>query len=301
MIGATLKYIREKKDFSAKEVAWNIVSSAQLSRIENKNQMPAIDSFIKLLYRLNVSFDEFCLLSDNEHAKARVETKNYIEVILRVKNKQQLETAIAKMNNYYKIYGDPYFNHMRCLLKATLVLSKTKYNYSEALDALRPISDYLSSVETWFTYEIDLFTNCIYLYPLEKAIKIGDEALKNIKENYPLEEADVPTSKLLLNLAIYSLSNEAYYSHAHHYANTVLSLPRSKNILYYPLLAKFVNQVAYYKLKSTKYDEVYLVSLLNVLKLMEFDDLHEEFVNFLITHGIVLDNNLIASNTSKKQ
>jgi len=288
MIGDTLKYIREKKDFSAKEVAWNIVSSAQLSRIENKNQIPATDNFIKLLYRLNISFEEFCLLSDNEHAKVRAETKSYIEGVLRIKNKQQLETALVKMSNYYTTYGDPYFNHMRCLLKAALILSKTKYDYSKTLDALRPISDYLSSVETWFAYEIDLFSNCIYLYPLEKAIKIGDDVLKSIRRNYSIEEAHEPISKLLLNLAIYSLSDEAYYSHAHSYANTVLSLPQSKNILYYPLLAQFVNQVAYFKLKSNEYDEDYLVSLLNIFKLMNFNDLYEEFVNFLTTHGVTL-------------
>ena len=288
MIGNTLKYIREKKNFSAKEIAWNIVSSAQLSRIENKNQIPATDSFIKMLYRLNVSFEEFCLLSNNEHVKVRIETKKNMDVILRIKNRQQIETSIDKMKNYYKIYGDPYFNHMRCLLKATLILIKTKNDYSKTLTALIPISDYLSSVETWLEYEIDLFSNCIYLYPLEKAVKIGDDSLKNIKKIYPLDKADEPTSKLLLNLAIYSLSDEAYYAHAHRYADTVLTLPRSKNILYYPLLAKLVKQVAYHKLKSSKYDEDYLASLLSVLKLMEFDDTYEEFASLLVLHDVKL-------------
>ena len=182
MIGTTLKYIREKKDFSAKEVAWNIVSSAQLSRIENKNQIPAADSFIKLLYRLNVSFEEFCLLSNNEHVKVRIETKKNMELLLRIKNKQQIEPAIKKMKNYYKIYGDPYFIHMCCLLKAAIILIDTKYDYSKTLTALIPISDYLSSVETWLEYEIDLFSSCIYLYPLEKAVKIGEDSLKILKK-----------------------------------------------------------------------------------------------------------------------
>jgi len=288
MIGTTLKYIREKKDFSAKEIAWNIVSSAQLSRIENKNQIPAADSFIKLLYRLNVSFEEFCLLSNNEHVKVRIETKKNMDVILRIKKREQIELSISKMKNYYKIYGDPYFNHMRCLLKATLILIKTKNDYSKTLTALIPISDYLSSIETWLEYEIDLFSNCIYLYPLEKAVKIGDDTLKNINKIYPLDKADEPTSKLLLNLAIYSFSDEAYYSHALRYADTVLSLPRSKNILYYPLLAKLIKQVAYYKLKSNKYDEVYLSKLLSVLKLMEFYDIYEEFASLLVLHDIKL-------------
>lgn len=289
MIGDTLKYIRERKGFSARMVAWKNLSPSQLSRVETKEQMLATDAFIKILYRLNVSFEEFFLLSDHDHVKARIETKNDLSNILRKKNPQQMKHAIIKMNHYYDKYADPYFEHASCLLKATQVLSETNYDYNATLEVLKPISDYLSSVETWFEYEISLFTNCVYLYPIEKTIKLGDDALEKIKENYMLLKNEELTRSLLVNLAIYALSDEKYYSHAHNYISKVFSLPQSVNMLYSSILAKIINQVICHKLDNGEYDEVYLVNLLNGLKMMKFDDVYKEFVSFLIKHDIKID------------
>ena len=289
LIGVTLKNIRSKKGFSAKEIAWQTISPAQLSRVENRNQVPATDSFIKLLHRLNISFEEFFLLSEEEHARVRIETKNEIADIMRTKNKKRLKATIKKMSDYYKTYHDPYFNHMECILKAALILSETKYDYNKVSDVVKPIRDYLSSIETWFAYEISLFTNCMYLYSVEESVKIGNKILKNIKKNYALLKDVEFTSSLLLNLAIYSLSDKAYYSDAHRFANMLLSLPQTTNFLYNSLLAKFVIQIAYYKLNNPEYDETYLTNLLSILKLMKFEDIYQDLINFLVSHSITLE------------
>jgi len=290
MIGKTLKYIREQKNFTATEVTQDILTPSQFSRIENKNQTPAADSFIKLLYRINVSFDEFILLSNDNHAKARIETKNYIANVLRKKNPQQLKSAMAKMDNYYAMYNDFYFNHMSCLLKATLIFSEEGSNFNAMHSALTPISEYLSNRETWFEYEIALFTNCLYLYPLEKAMTLGEEVLNKLKKNYALLKSDEITRGLLVNMAIYALSDAKYYHNAHIYSNAVFSLPQSTNLLYITLLAKIVNQVSCYKLDNGEYDESYLISLINCFKTMRFDDLYKQAIDFITKHDITIDN-----------
>jgi len=289
-IGETLKYIREEKDFSAAAIAKDIISKAQLSRIEKEGQTPNAESFIKLLYRLNVSFEEFCLLSDDDYLKIRTETREKIADVLRKKNPKQLKQAIKQMDTYYDKYKDSYFNHMSCVTRATLILGDSNYDYSKALDALKPVSDYLLSVDIWFDYEIALFINCIYLYPLEEAIVIGNKALEKFKNNYILIKNDNDLARsLLLNLASYALSDEKYYHHAHGYSSAALSLPQSTHFLYSPLLAKIVNQVACYKLKNIEYDEVYLTNLINGFKLMKFDDLHKQCVDFITKHGITIN------------
>ena len=289
MIGETLKYIREEKKIPANSIAVDILSTAQLSRIENQNQTPNAESFIRLLHRLNVSFSEFCLLSNDDYIKVRTETREGIADILRKKNPKQLKQTIKKMHVYYDKYKDAYFNHMSCVTKATLILGESNYDYNEALKELKPVSDYLSSVDIWFDYEIRLFINCLYLYPLEEAIAIGNAALEKIKKNYMLlKNDDQMTRALLLNLASYALSDEKYYHYAHGYSSAALSLPQSTHLLYNSLLVKIVNQVACFKLENGEYDEVYLTNLINGFKLMKFDDFYNQCVDFINKHGITL-------------
>jgi len=291
-IGKTLKYIREKKNFSITATAKDIISPSQLSRVEKYGQIPNTDSFIKLLSRLNVSFEEFCRLSNDGYLKAQATTRNEVFDILRKKNQQQLKMAISKMDAYYDKYNDSYFNHMSCIIKATLILCESNYDYSKVLDVLKPVSEYLLSIHSWFDYETVLFANCVYLYSLEEAITIGNSALDKIKNNfYILVKNDNDLARtLLLNLATYALSDEKYYHYAHSYSSAALSFPQSTDFSYNSLLAKIVNQVACYKLGNIEYDEIYLANLVNGFKLMKFDDLYKQCVDFIIKHGITINN-----------
>lgn len=289
MIGQTLKHIREKKGFSARAIAQKTITPTQLSRIENRGQIPGVDSFIKLLYSLNVSFEEFCLLTEDSHAKARVKTKSNTANVLRKRNSREMKETIKELEAYYNEFDDAYFIHISCIVKAKLALSESNYDYSVTLDILKPVSDYLLFVETWFEYEISLFINCIYLFPLEKAITLGDNALDKIKKNYILLKNEELTRSLLVNLATYALSEKKYHSHAHDYITKALSLPQSTHILYNSLLAKIIYQATCYKLGNGDYDEAYLTDLLLGLKLMKFDDAYNEFVNFLSQHDIVIE------------
>lgn len=289
-IGETLRYIREEKNLSANSIAKDILSSAQLSRIEKQNQIPNADSFIKMLYRLNVTFEEFCLLSNDEYIKVRTKTRNDVFEVLRKRKPQELKRMINSMDDHYHEYNDPYFNHLSCMIKATLILGESNYDFSKALDVLKPISNYLSSVEAWFDYETALFTNCLYLYPLEEAIAIGNTALEKIKNNYTLiKDNEKMAHGLLVNLASYSLTDEKYYHYAHAYSSAALSLPQSMDFLYNSLLAKIVNQVACYKLGNIEYDETYLANLINSFKLLKFDDLYQQCVDFVTKHGITIN------------
>lgn len=241
------------------------------------------------MYRLNVSFEEFTLISESGHAKARVETKANIATILRKRDSREIKKIIEKMISYYDKFDDIYFIHIACIAKANLALSESNFVFHAALDKLKPVSDYLSSVEIWFDYEISLFINCIYLYPLEKSIKIGEKALEKIKQNNALHNNEDLLTSLLLNLALYALSDEKYHSHAYNYTKQALNLLQSSEILYNSILAKIIHQAICYKLGNSEYDKAYLSDLLNGLKLMKFDNVYDEFANFLDMHDVSFD------------
>jgi Rgg/GadR/MutR family transcriptional activator len=293
VIGEILKDIRILKGFAVTEIAGafsDSVSKSQLARIEGCENIPSIEHFIILLSRLNVSFEEFCRASINNHMKARVETKSELLAILRKKNSSQLKRTITKMDEYYHEYKDPYFHHMSCYVRATLILEESNYDYNEVLVVLRPISVYLASVRNWFEYEIGLFINCIYLYPIEKAIKIGNDALDKIRNTYMLLKDDGELARsMLLNLAIYALEDEKWNHQAYNYILEARALPESTNLLYYSLMIDVVHQVICYKVENGEYDEPHLVNLINSLKLIKLNDLYKQFIEFITKHGITLD------------
>ena len=286
MIGRTLKFIREEKCFSQKYVANAIFSPSQFSKIESDDQNLTAENLIKLLNRLCVTFDEFCLFTEDDHIKARVQSKHYVAELYA--NQSQLQEGIEKMDIYYEKFKDVYFYHISCLLKAMHTLLATNNDYEKARKELAPVADYLASTGNWFYYELSLFTNVLYLYPRKTAISEGKSALKKINEQYErFKDYDI-TRSLLINLAIYSL-DEKQYMQSLEFSCKILAFPPSTNYLYDALLAKIVSQVAYYKLNSVEYDKQYLSSLINNFKFSRLDNIYKQALDFASKHGISLD------------
>jgi len=287
MLGKTIKFLREEKGFSQKYIAKDIFKSSQISKIENDDQKITADNFIKLLYRLSITFDEFCFFTKNKHISARVKTRSYVAELGQNGNPSQLKEGIKKMDEYHEEFKDVYFKHMCCVLKATYILSTTDNDYEKARKELTPITEYLISTENWFYYELALFTNILYLYSPPTAISEGNRVLKKINEHYErFKDYDI-TRSLLINLAIYSL-DEKLYMQSFEFSSKVLALPQSTDHLYDILLAKIVNQVACFRLRSSEYSINYLSNLIDTLKVLSLDAIHKQVLDFVTKHDIRL-------------
>src|SRR5690625_3968964 len=63
--GETFRTIREQKGYTMKQVAEGIVSISFLSKFERGDSEISLSSFIKLLQRVSVTFEEFQFLHEN--------------------------------------------------------------------------------------------------------------------------------------------------------------------------------------------------------------------------------------------
>ncbi|WP_217809029.1 helix-turn-helix domain-containing protein, partial [Enterococcus sp. 7E2_DIV0204] len=63
--GLTIRKIREKKGLTQKKVCFDIVTMSYYSRIERDISDPSITIFLKILSRLNITFDEFMFIHNN--------------------------------------------------------------------------------------------------------------------------------------------------------------------------------------------------------------------------------------------
>jgi len=289
-LGKALKFIREKKGISSKDFAKSMkLSSTKLSKIENGQQMLSADSLIRALSFLNIYYEEFILLLDTEDSfKARVETKNDFERLINQGSAQYAQTMLAKAQENRKAYKDSYFQHIYCILNSQLIFDTT-HDFETTRSALEPIREYLSSIESWFEYEIALFANCYCLFPIEDAIKLGNEALTKMKDYSTSTKYNEISHNLFLGLATYALSDANFYDYAINFADKAFSSAAAKP-MYTALMTHIIKQIAYYKKQSLHYSKSQLVNIIEGLELMGFDEYAHFVLDLLQKHGITLEN-----------
>jgi len=288
-LGEVLKSIRSRKGISAKTFAVSMgISSSQLTKIESDQQTLSAELLIKALSYLNVSFEEFVLLIDTTDSfKARVETKRDLARVSTRRNNQYLQLMINRAEKNYEIYKEPYFQHIYCMLSGLSIFNETN-DYKAARVALEPVSNYFSTVESWYEYELGLFCNCHYLFPLEEAMKLGNEALAKIKDPSTSTNYNEFAHNLFLCLALYALEDPDYCIDAIDFASKALSSQVTKP-LYTSMMVEIIHQIAYYKLQSHEYDSTYFSKLTTGLKLLNFDQFYDRIIVLFKKHGIPLE------------
>jgi len=289
MIGKTLKHLRVDKGFSLRKTSEGILSPSQLSKIENNAQIPSSDKFLHLLSRMNINYDEFCLYSDDAYLKIRNQLNTQIDETLRKNNLFEIKKLINELEDYERKFFDDYFMHMKCILKASYTLLLTNNDYKQARSEIEPVVEYLNSIENWYSYEFLLFNNSLFFFDIDRAISIGDKALKNIKRRYLIFKDDEMTRRLLNNLAIYTLTDKKYYMQSYYYSSTAIGLPKSTKHIYNTIYAKIINQVACYKLDNIEFNPQQLSNLINWFLLINMEDIYKEVRSFVEGHGIKLD------------
>jgi len=289
-IGKILKKIRTKKGVSTTAFMTAMaLSASQLSKIERGEQSVNADFFIKALSYLNVTFEEFGFLFKDSYFKARVETKRDLKnLIIDLQYNHYLKAMMVRVDKHYQDFKEPYFLHIYSMLDSRLILSETGVDFEKARTALKPVKDYLLSVETWFEYEIGLFSNCYYLFPIEETIKIANETLSKMK-NSSLARLEELTRDLFINLALYALEEKDYCTDAIDFASQALNC-QVKDPFYTSLMVRVLKQIAYYKLESPLYSESQLSNLIKGLNLLDFGDLSNDFMILLKKHEIPISN-----------
>lgn len=286
MLGETLRQIREDKDLKMKDVAFNIFSPSQLTRIENGTQIPAADKFFHLLARLNVDFEEFALLSKDESLISRTHSKRETSTLLRSRDRQLIRKQIKKMERFEQQYQESYFTHLKLILKGYEVLY-FEGDVGRARENVSMVMVYLDSVDKWYFYELEIFNMLLPFYTIEKAIELGNLALQNIKLRFQNFKDNELTRKILTNLAHLALQNERLMA-AYDYSSTALGLPMTARHLYDSTVARVINQIVCFKLENGQYDPSSVKALIDCFYLLKMDGTAQRLTEFLKEYGIEL-------------
>lgn len=287
-IGNILRDVRKQKNLVLTDLKIDNLSTSQLSNIENKGSTPAADKFIHILSRLNMKYDEFVYLLEDEYLEAKASLGDKFVEASQAQNEDALVNFIELAHSYSEKYQDFYFNHLKLIAQADLELLKSNNNYNSARIYLIPIQKYLGQIEIWSYYEFSLLSNSLFLYDIDDAIALGNLALKSIEKNYQFYRNKDIASSLLNNLAIYSLDFPQHLSFSLKCSIMSEELGFTSHNVSSTLYAQIIRQLAYYKLKNGKFDIEHLKALLLIFQTLGWKQEYISLCKFVEKHSNIM-------------
>lgn len=288
-IGYILKEIRKEKKITIKELSNTRLSSSQLSNIEKSIHIPSSDKLIHLLSMLNITYDEFSLLIEDDYLICKkILGERFIE-LGNSGNTKELKKIAEDCKNLYIEYNDIYFKHLELQILAAISLHENNFDFTEARIITSPIKNYLGKIENWRQYELSLFNNCLFIFNIDEIIYLEKRSLDAIENNFDINRNKDLMCILLNNLASYVLDYKEYYNRSLKYTSLCEELASFSQNTTQIIRAKILKQVTYYKLNSSKFSKKKLESLVQVFLLADLENIHSSFCKFLKKHEIDLD------------
>lgn len=203
-LGVTIKKIRIERGLRQKEVCKNIVTMSYYSRIERNISDPTITVFLKILNRLNISFDEFMFIH-NGYKEEREENLWFELTELyhsgNLKKLQEIHSLLEKNDEKRDIID-------------LFIMRLTG-------EILKPIEDLtifqrIMKIEYWTSNEVKLFTSIMDLLPIDALVILVDNILRKRTLYTKSKGFNSPYSKILIN-AILLCIDAAQFSKAEKY------------------------------------------------------------------------------------
>lgn len=287
-IGTVLHQVRIEKKMTLKELSTNFLSTSQLSHIENGESIPSTEKFIHLLSRLNIKYEEFIPLLEDDYLTTKNSLEDKLVDFANKNNQDGLKNLIQEAEDSYHTYNDLHFYHIKLLALSFLELIHSQ-SFESAREHLHPIKEYLLKIDSWNSYELSLFGNCIFVFDIEDVIFLGNRASSSIKKKSHIYQNRERYCATLNNLAIYILDYEEHYFTALEYANLSEELAYISGDVTRSLKAKIIQQVVYFKLQNGKYRRENVLDLVHTYDIMGWDKEYERTCTFIKKHGIDIE------------
>lgn len=200
--GVTLRNIRLEKNYTMKELANGVISVSFLSKFERGQSEISVHSFVKLLERLAVPFDEFFF----KHYQ--FEENNFMAFFDKAYD-AYLRRDLTEIKRLREIEDEKYQeSQMDIFLCNTLMLDVYASIVSNKLivsgdESLKKLYTYLFEVETWGYYELRLYNSTMLLMPTEMVVVLSETAYKKTSNYRGFAKLDTILLPILLNTLIH--------------------------------------------------------------------------------------------------
>lgn len=179
-LGKYIRTVRKSKGLTLKELGEGIVSSTFLSKFERGQFSITADKFLSLLARLNIGPYEFyndflALYKKNQH--------HFIERLNKAKREKNIHLVQQLINQEQADYKkDGHYRHLH-----NIIILKQLANQLINLDfdqkQIQQIVKYLSHIDEWTSYEIDLLTNAAFCLSADQLSFFANQFFRKMKDH----------------------------------------------------------------------------------------------------------------------
>ncbi|MCO7126678.1 helix-turn-helix domain-containing protein [Sporolactobacillus shoreicorticis] len=202
--GVTLRYIRKTKNMTLAELAKGEVSVAFLSRFERGDCDISFTHLLNLLNKLNVSMDEFLYVNNDYEITHFQKFFDDLKDYVREDNLHMLQVLRDRTKRIYIMEGKNYYLHFSIIAELYIRrISKKKPD----LKMVKILSDYFSNVDVWGYYELVIYTNSMFSFPVDQIIALSHMAYEKSMDYNPLGKGDIKKQKILLNTIVALIEN----------------------------------------------------------------------------------------------
>ena len=264
-----------------KEVAEGIFSTKTLARIENHEQIPAVDKFVRLLSRLNVTFDEFLFYAGDD-MKRRSSLKLEMTEVLRRMDLARTKALRKKVSAYLEEEPELYLQHMADLLKA-VEATIVNHDFEAAKEHLTGIVRYLD-MDEWYEYELGLFNNIFHFYDYQTAKSLCEKAVRTLQKKTAYFK-DIELSYSIYNNFALKALEEGEFEDAYAAIKAAMDFPVSTKAMYGRIVAKIIHQIISFRLEKPDYNEKELQNYLDFFRFMDMPHITHGFLALAREHG----------------
>lgn len=179
-VGPILKKIRQSKNFTQKDISGEQLTQSTYSKIEASKMTPTIDNFFYILNRLDISYDEFVLLSEKNNLDPK---KQIIKAFSRISSTIELDKIVAlkrECAQFLRYTEDPVIQDIQLICQSLLFIQEG--NDEKACHVAKLVWDRLSKMDCWYSIELRLINNILYVFPMETQMSITHIALEKLHE-----------------------------------------------------------------------------------------------------------------------
>lgn len=193
--GSLIKKLRTDRKISQAMLAEGISSRTTLSSFENRKTNLSSQTLFDYLDKMNITVHEFSLLLDSEATDQKRQLvqdfyTRYYDRTLTLDYLTSLEERYFETQNFF--YYSLYIQGLLLLNRESFL--KNQQAYSKEVELVK---QYLFDIETWGRFELNLFSNLLFIFDQETISYYLDHGIKKI-----LRYANDPFYANLLSVVI---------------------------------------------------------------------------------------------------
>lgn len=235
--GKTYRDIRKNKGITQSEICKDFISRTSLSKFENGKVIPSVQTFIELLNRIDVSFNEFLYINQGYRSNEKQRILNRFYSLF---SNKEISTLLDLKQECYTFQEKSFSKTIDLLIYVIDSLVELSTNNETVIPCLPRILltipwEYMQKYSWWSIDDIKLINCCLYMFPIETAMSIAEQLVIQLQRYNNLENTSSLQCAIYLNIVLLCLQNQQQKN-----AEVILELALP--------LAKKINRSDYYSI-----------------------------------------------------